>query len=73
MLQIAAENVESLSQEKFNFKPEKILNKALIFNTSRIDKEKMKTKNKVLQEAKSIFEKLKTDEKMCRFPKKSLT
>ena len=47
MLQIPAENVDSLFQGKFNFKPEKILNKALIFNTSHIDEKK--TMNKLIQ------------------------
>lgn len=47
MLQILPENVESLFQGKFNFKPEKILNKALTFNTSHIDEKK--TMNKLIQ------------------------
>ena len=33
----------------------------------------METKNKTLQEAKTIFEKLKTDEKSVLFLKKNLT
>lgn len=41
MLQIAAENVESLLQEKFNSESEKILNRVLIFDNSCIDEEKI--------------------------------
>ena len=41
MLQIAAENAESLLQEKFNSESEKILNRVLIFDNSCIDEEKI--------------------------------
>ena len=41
MLQIAAENGESLLQEKFNSESEKILNRTLMFDNSCIDEEKI--------------------------------
>ena len=44
VLQIAAENAEAITQGKFNFAPEKILNKNLIFGTSRISEEKIMEK-----------------------------
>ena len=38
-LQIARENVFALMEGKFSFLPEKILNKTILFNVSRVDEE----------------------------------
>ena len=43
-LQIAAENAETLLKGKFNFSPQKILNKTMLFDTSRINEEKVMDK-----------------------------
>ena len=43
-LQIAAENAEILLKGKFNFSPQKILNKTTLFDTSRINEEKVMDK-----------------------------
>ena len=43
-LQIAAENAETLLKGKFNFSPQKILNKTILFDTSRINEEKVMDK-----------------------------
>ena len=40
-LQIAAENAETLLNGKFSFSPQKILNKNILFDTSRINEEKV--------------------------------
>ena len=40
-LQIAAENAETLLSGKFSFSPQKILNKNILFDTSRINEEKV--------------------------------
>ena len=40
-LQIARENVFALMEGKFSFLPEKILNKTILFNVSRVDEEKI--------------------------------
>ena len=39
MLQVVGENTKAILQGKFNFVPEKILNKNLVFDMSRIDEE----------------------------------
>ena len=46
-LQIAAENAHPLLKGKFNFSPQKILNKTILFDTSRTNKEKVM--DKILQ------------------------
>ena len=43
-LQIARENVFALMEGKFSFLPEKILNKTILFNVSRVDEEKIMDK-----------------------------
>ena len=43
-LQIAAENAETLLKGKFNFSPQKILNKTMLFDTCRINEEKIMDK-----------------------------
>ena len=43
-LQIAIENVFALMEGKFSFLPEKILNKTILFNVSRVDEEKIMDK-----------------------------
>ena len=40
-LQVAAENAETLLKGKFNFSPQKILNKTILFDTSRINEEQV--------------------------------
>ena len=43
-LQIAAENAETLLKGKFYFSPQKILNKTMLFDTCRINEEKIMDK-----------------------------
>ena len=43
-LQIARENVFALMEGKFSFLPDKILNKTILFNVSRVDEEKIMDK-----------------------------
>ena len=40
-LQVPAENAETLLKGKFNFSPQKILNKTILFDTSRINEEQV--------------------------------
>ena len=40
-LQIARDNVSALMAGKFSFSPEKILNKTILFDVSRVDEEKI--------------------------------
>ena len=41
MLQIAADNAETLLKGKFNFSPQKLLNKTILFDTSHVNEEKV--------------------------------
>ena len=43
-MQIAAENLETLLKGKFNFSPQKILNKTILFDASLINEEKVMDK-----------------------------
>ena len=38
-LQIARDNLSALMERKFSFDPQKILNKTILFNKSRVDEE----------------------------------
>ena len=38
-LKIALDHVSALMEGKFSFRPEKLLNKRLLFDTSRVDEE----------------------------------
>ena len=40
-LQIARDKVSALMAEKFSFSPEKLLNKTILFDVSRVDEEKI--------------------------------
>ena len=43
-LQIARDNVSALMEGKFSFSPEKLLNKIIILDVSRVDEEKVMEK-----------------------------